>query len=122
MDGGGDDEDDGFVGSLWKVMGLKEKRVFVGLMKKVELFLLKRESGDLVVNNLNEHEKRELVDIIVAGMRIAFAGVGCEIEKEKGIVLGFFLGLNGWTAQTKSKHTQAQLLGSFFPNKSQFTS
>lgn len=102
MDGGGDDEDDGFVGSLWKVMGLKEKRVFVGLMKKVELFLLKRESGDLVVNNLNEHEKRELVDIIVAGMRIAFAAVGCEIEKEKGIVLGFFLGLNGWTAQTKS--------------------
>lgn len=114
MDGGGDDEDDGFVGSLWKVMGLKEKRVFAGLMKKVELFLLKRESGDLVVNNLNEHEKRELVDIIVAGMRIAFAAVGCEIEKEKGIVLGFFPGLNGWTAQTKSNHTQAQLLGSSF--------
>ncbi|MCI02958.1 hypothetical protein A2U01_0023992, partial [Trifolium medium] len=29
-------------------MGLKEKRVFAGLMKKVEVFLLKRESGNLV--------------------------------------------------------------------------
>ena len=75
--------------------------MFVGLMKKVELFLLKMENGNLVVNNRNEHEKRELVDIIVDGMRILFAAVGCEIEKVKGIVLGFFL------AQTKSKHTRS---------------
>jgi hypothetical protein len=76
VDGSGDDDDDGgggFVGSDWKVMGLKEKRVFVGLMKKLELFLLKRESENLVVNNRNEHEERELVDIIVAGMFKAFS-------------------------------------------------
>jgi hypothetical protein len=82
-----DDNDDGFAGSLWKVMGLKEKRVFAGLMKKVEVFLWKRESGNLE-------------DIIVAGMCIVFAAVGC--EKEKSIVLSFFLGLNQWTTKTKS--------------------
>lgn len=76
MDGGGDDDDDGgggLVGSDWKVMGLKEKREFVGLMKKVEFFLLKRESENLVENNRNEHEERELVDIIVAGIFKTFS-------------------------------------------------
>lgn len=60
-------------------MGLKEKRMFFGVMTKGEVFLLKKERGNLDVNNRNEDEERELVvDMIVVAeiMCIAFAVVG----------------------------------------------
>lgn len=88
MDGNDDDDDAcGLVGSFWKVMGLKEKRVCEGVMKKVGVFLLKRESGVLVVNNRNGNEERVLVNMIVVAIETV-------LKRQKGsILVGFFLGL-----------------------------
>lgn len=59
-----DDDEDGFVGSLSKEMGLKEKRLLllVGVLMSGDLG--KREIGILNVSIRKEHEEIEVVYII----------------------------------------------------------
>lgn len=78
-------------------MGLKEKRMFFGVMTKGEVFLLKKERGNLDVNNRNEDEERELVvDMIVVAEAMWFAWLRLTVPKTKRgdfLLMGFLLGL-----------------------------